>query len=522
MKSKVSICIAFFLFFNMPVYSSGIIDITQSRWKVKVQAKTKGFNYYVLKRGKDIPLLPKTIYELGFDYDLKGSTITFPDSCYVRFVHHGRIHNGHIKGRLLNSSISVDQLGAVADGSVDCSSIIQEAINLTDFAVVFSKGLYRVDDYVSINRNHIALQGENTTILFSPQKEATPGILVLNAVDCTISRIAFISDKRFPVYHSLSPKKGLSSNRLSIIASGVIGFSVQDCTFKNMEYAVKIDGRNGMSSKISLFNLRTDSSVHEPIYISHARQVLIKGCSFDSDESSTLNHHIYGSGDSFDHVIEQCFFSGGNSIPIHYFAGDGGCLKNIIVRNCSFQNTCGLAIVSSNEDSLMMLDSLSVNSSRRNDNALIRAYGRKTQLVVSNLFINAPNQALLNIPSGDVSIESISAEVGLFSYSLPSSPGKLTMTNSRIGIHSGKQLISITEKDSARLGDICISNNIFVIDSAFDAFIKIRGKLSHHVIFDTNSIISPTTIKKVIEDSNSNARFLSVKNIRIMSNSIDN
>lgn len=90
---------------------------------------------------------PNTIYEIGYDYDLNGATITIPEGCTLNFVG-GKIIGGvinlnncivkgdvlitsNILGKLANDTVYVRWFGAIGDGITDDSDALVRAVKAT-------------------------------------------------------------------------------------------------------------------------------------------------------------------------------------------------------------------------------------------------------------------------------------------------------------------------------------------------------------------------------------------------------
>ena len=76
--------------------------------QLKDRAAVDGMGYIILRKGKSLTeqmTQTDTIYEIRYDFDLQGSTLTLPENCVLKFVG-GRIANGTLQGT--NTKIDAD------------------------------------------------------------------------------------------------------------------------------------------------------------------------------------------------------------------------------------------------------------------------------------------------------------------------------------------------------------------------------------------------------------------------------
>lgn len=142
-------------------------DITAEDGNLKLkdraydEASFSGKGYKILRKNivegkniltQDMINKPNTIYEIRYDFDLNGATISIPDNSLLKF-NKGFIDNGVLEGnyssilsepiQIFGQSLKLEKnwrlrniypewFGAIADGVTDCTSILQNCINQLD------------------------------------------------------------------------------------------------------------------------------------------------------------------------------------------------------------------------------------------------------------------------------------------------------------------------------------------------------------------------------------------------------
>lgn len=126
--------------------------------RFKDRDNSNGMAYKYLRKTKNMILSQSdfnqanTIYEIRYDFDLNGNTISIPENCELKFVG-GSLKNGYLKGNILNKYLIPEWFGAKADGSTDDTKAIQMTI---DFAttncrkVVLSNKTYNISSSIII------------------------------------------------------------------------------------------------------------------------------------------------------------------------------------------------------------------------------------------------------------------------------------------------------------------------------------------------------------------------------------
>lgn len=164
-------------------------DITEVDGLLKLKNRPAGLyshGYKILRRG--IPLLEQmnlinTIYEIRYDFDLGGETLTVPENCVLKFEG-GSINNGTIVGDSTSIEAAMFKIfkditiagtwsisesypewfGAKGDGVADDTAAIQACINnMGGHSVVVLSNVYNVTSTINIPSKTI-IAGRSTVI----------------------------------------------------------------------------------------------------------------------------------------------------------------------------------------------------------------------------------------------------------------------------------------------------------------------------------------------------------------------
>lgn len=99
--------------------------------KLKDRPSLNGMGYVILRKNKTFAeqvTMANTIYEVRYDYDLNGASVSLPNNCYLKF-NGGKIVNGTIAGDILNNTLYPEWFGAEGDGVSDDSMALQNVIS---------------------------------------------------------------------------------------------------------------------------------------------------------------------------------------------------------------------------------------------------------------------------------------------------------------------------------------------------------------------------------------------------------
>lgn len=487
MKNFLFILLLFLTGFDL--YGNNI-DMSRGRRYVRNEGKKEGYKYVKVNE-LNFQLDKKTIYELSFPLDLNGTTLTIPDSCYIRFGRKGKLYNGKIKGKLMNDRVSVEQFGAKGNGTFDDTEAIQNAINVSSNIVDFANAKYYLKGMLRISESNLMLRGNGCELFFAPKEQAYPGLYIQSCSNITLSGFKFNSSKGYKQYHNFPRDKGsLWSNRIAISVSKVAGLNVTDCSFHEMEYAMKIDGGVGANKKVYLSNLKTFLDVSNPIYVSNTDSLLVDACIFEASSNvSRFEHHIYGAKNNSNHTIRNCRFIGGSGIPVHYYAEGGGFIRNINISNCDFENTVGMIIISAIQNASMTAKNLTMHSQRNYSHAVIRVNGENSALYISDSEIIAPNQALIDMKGTCcLKMNNVSATIGKFVYTLPRNGGSILIDGSELNITNDDSLIYQPKTKSTTIGKIEIINSQVSIHQEIKDLIQLWDRSSSKILLKSNRI----------------------------------
>lgn len=139
--------------------------------RFKDRNNSNGMAYKYLRKTKNMILSQSdfnkanTIYEIRYDFDLNGNTISIPDNCELKFVG-GSLKNGTINGNIINDYIKPEWFSAKGDGYTDDTKAIQTIINLNPKKIVFpnNKTFLVSNLYIS---NSLKIEGNGSTLLFN-------------------------------------------------------------------------------------------------------------------------------------------------------------------------------------------------------------------------------------------------------------------------------------------------------------------------------------------------------------------
>lgn len=207
---------------------------------------------------------PNTIYEIRYDFDLNGATITIQNNCLLRFSG-GTLNNGTIVGEntaiaankdsifngiTLNGTFNIEKLyaewfGVIPDVETDNSSNINKAI---DNAVNINRELFFIKNTYYIHnpiilKNKLVISGntgvETTTkIIYTGTKNCCE---VYNDKHITIRNISFVKDG----YDKLTIDE-IDSNIIGIyFHNGIYRLTLDNCSFYGFGYALTGEGSKG-------------------------------------------------------------------------------------------------------------------------------------------------------------------------------------------------------------------------------------------------------------------------------------
>lgn len=210
--------------------------------------------YVILRKNKTFAeqvTETNTIYEIRYDFDLGGESVTIPAGCILKFEG-GKVTNGTLVGQntgieagtaqifdtdiTLSGSWNVAEaypewFGAVCNGSTNCTAAIQKCFSINtpgNLAVRFSSGQYLISpDTLTITRSNLSLIGYNSVIKTNEASSYDYFITAASGLqNVLISGIVF--DQRDDTYMAT----GTSIGGCRIIKIASVDFlKIDNCTF---------------------------------------------------------------------------------------------------------------------------------------------------------------------------------------------------------------------------------------------------------------------------------------------------
>lgn len=266
-----------------------------------------GRGYFILRRNKTFAeqvTLANTVYEIRYDFDLGGATVTIPANCELHFCG-GSVSNGSIVynktrlsgnvrmlaefsptnyfntgGYLVNNDIYASWFGVVGGGTVDSSDAVQRAIDHTNNNMI----------NLHIDDNNILL---SKTINIHPLINARPYAIIGHTKDNPIFRVV---NSNFTGECVFDIDNNLGSCRLSNIC---INFAGGEKTINGFEIKRT---RNSVFQSISTY------SANIGLHIVSCSYGSFRDCRFDSG-----NVGVSFDG-SFNSVQFDWLHCGGNSL----------------------------------------------------------------------------------------------------------------------------------------------------------------------------------------------------------------
>lgn len=304
---------------------------------------TRTIDYIVLDRNKAIENQFKkqnTIYEVRYDFDLLGKSVTIPDGCSLYF-NGGTISNGHIIGNntivdakltkifdsnvLLTGSWNATEaypqwFGALGNGYRDDTEAIQKTIDAFS-NITFVKGTYIISSQIEIGSSR-SIRGteeiqNNGNVVFKTSSNITCLKLIGNGITISNLTIEHPETNTSPVidftgrryihlrnvicYHfgKPCPAVGLYSGN-----SSWTGYDVfENCYFSQYSENVRIE--NG--SFVSFYNCKLNNATKRHLYLGGSVFTFI-GCDITKDPKDNVVGVEYTGPFTVD--FEGCYLEG--------------------------------------------------------------------------------------------------------------------------------------------------------------------------------------------------------------------
>ena len=505
-KKGCTLFLFVFLSLSLPysVIGQERLNMSLSCKKLRKSAESRGYSFVRIHQGEPFEnqmRQPKTVYVVSSSFDLGGKVFNLPDSSYVCFKKKGAIRN------------DPRCFGAIGDGRNDDTKVFQSILDLHIPIILLKGRTYYIDGYLIIPSN-VTIKGEGARIVLSAKDKAFPGFEIRRTSSVTIAGITICAKKTKQSGSPFTRTTGtLWSNRYAITASSVEELTIADCTFVDVEYAIKIDGGVGNNNNITIKNCITEGSVATPVYVSHSDNVIIDGCVFHASiDASKFDHHLYGCASNRHHLISNCSFYDGVGIPVHYYTTEVNGVDDVLVQNCYFENTCGAVIVSSRGEGTLTVRDAKMNSSREYENGVFCSGGNQT-LIVEGASVNAPHQRLISCEGTESRLRGVIATVGGFAYGLPSATGLLSVEGCQISLRSAPYVLYVSEKVAPKTGDVTLVGNRFLIDNSPEYLFSVRGTTKGTVSIENNEILCKGNVKFAVYNAGkTSSRLLFNKN----------
>lgn len=170
--------------------------------KLKDRSSIDGMGYVILRKGKTLQeqiANETTIYEIRYDYDLDGGTLTIPSNCVLKFIG-GRIFNGTVvfNNTMIECESAINILPEQCSGYIrnkiiypewfiadaDCTNGIQTAIDVTSESgaiILFTGNRYLVRGGVLLFKSNITFKSECNSTIYTEDAENYQAIFFSNS-----------------------------------------------------------------------------------------------------------------------------------------------------------------------------------------------------------------------------------------------------------------------------------------------------------------------------------------------------
>lgn len=336
-----------------------------------------------------------TVYEIRYDFNLNGQTITIPEGCVLQFEG-GNISNGVIKGNgtiikadlnriftniKFEGTLAVERVipewfGARGDNETINTKAFQDAIDfaeLTASNVEIQSGEYIVDNTLYIkkqSRIHISGKGKYKTFIYLNSTEPINSLIDINSEEIT-SYYQFIRINDLSLYINDNAEYGIYAPKLTMSEFSNISI------YGAINYCVRIE--NGWSNV--LYNCLFSRGNNGVFLYRNANAITMRQCAFTSLSGVGL-HLEAGNAIS----LIDCDFENVKGVPVYIKSR----VTNFTVNGCYFEGNNELGFDFSNI-SFNVKASIIINGAITASDSFFGNTYKNESIVITNNYFNEWN-----------------------------------------------------------------------------------------------------------------------------------
>lgn len=305
--------------------------------------KFSGFGYKILRKnifaGKNVLTQdmindPNTIYEIRYDFDLNGASITIPDSCVLRF-NGGSFSNGTINGNNTNFDGLVKLTNINFSGTFNNEIVTDTWFTNTELSDVFTKLVslkskiiqitktYNINDVISIKiPSNTTVDGKGSMFVLTPKSSTEDSPLIWVTDDNNVTENVILKNMTFKSNNTTVVDNGRYSYRSAILVRAAHNVVIDSCVFDQINFGVRIT--DSLNEQIKSENINVINCVFNKnrtcLLVDDTYGLNVSNNMLDlSDADTNLNHHIYISGNAKDLTFNNNTFKNCKAGWIHIF-----------------------------------------------------------------------------------------------------------------------------------------------------------------------------------------------------------
>lgn len=267
-----------------------------------------------------------TIYEIRYDFDLNGATITIPSGCTLTFEG-GSLSNGTVEGNSTTVKSNLNQIFSDMTLNGTYNSVaypewfksINDIFTKTTFTNILFTGSYEVNEVISIKRDNINISGGATLIVNS-----SIAFSLESCENVVISGLRFVAGKNIA--------------KTAIFCKVVNNLTVERCSCSNINLIASASGTNDVyatttvSNSNNYFNILNNNGTNTNSALKEQAIRLI-----------FVNNFIVA-GNNFDGYFDGMLAWGGDCLYVcRDLSGERKC-KDGLVTNNNFTNCISAGI----------------------------------------------------------------------------------------------------------------------------------------------------------------------------------